>query len=372
MSILFQIKDKIDNGRRGKTIELIRENQLVSSLWAIDFRMRVGESPVRTCGIGDVSTVEAFRKQGNARILLEFTNAWMREQGYAMALLFGIPDFYHRFGYGTSLPNVELSFSTTALRDCRKRHRWRQMKPSDRFVCHKLFDRLNRERSGSLCRKFLGDRRFPKPEKGRGPFVAMDSRDRIVGYVVLRVYEGSLRVTDFQAKDMAISETLLHRLGRIARDLGQETVSMGIPGDHPLIHVAIRLGGILRQQWPRNGEGMVRILNLEGTMRSVLGTLNQRLKIAGALESCPALRWVTDLGQCVLVPGKEGLYLDSDRKKAIRIEMTQMALSRLLLGYESVAGLADTKDVSMPRHVLPFLEVLFPQGHPYCWRFDHF
>jgi len=372
MSVMFQLTDEVDNGRREKKIEVVRGEESVSCLWAIDLRMRVGRSQVPTCGIGGVRTPEKFRNQGNARLLLEFTNAWMREQGYGMALLFGIENFYHKFGYVAVIPEIEISIPKASLASCRKRHKVRLMRPSDRIACHKLFDRLNSEKSGTLSRQYTADRKYPKGQRGKGPFVALDSKERIIGFMLLMAKEKSLEVHGLQGKDLSVVESLVRVLAPIARTFDQEAVPFFFPSDHLLLQMLPRLGGHLKKGWRKNGGGMVRILDLERTMRAALPTLSQRLKTAGLLESCPSLRLVTDLGDCVLAPGKDGLALDSAAKKGSRIQMSQGVLCRLLMGYETVDAAQDREDVSMPKRTLPFLEALFPVGHPYCWRPDRF
>ena len=73
----------------------------VSSLAIIPLRMRIGAAIVRVDGIGGVETPEAHRMRGYARRLLETTVEHMRRGKAALSFLYGIQDFYPKFGYAT-------------------------------------------------------------------------------------------------------------------------------------------------------------------------------------------------------------------------------------------------------------------------------
>jgi len=289
-----------------------------------------------------------------------------------MALLFGIDNFYHKFGYVAVIPEIEISIPKTSLTSCRKRHKVRLMRPSDRMACHRLFDKLNSEKSGTLSRLHTPDRKYSKGQRGKGPFVALDSRERITGFMLPKVKEKSLEVHGLQAQDLSVAESLLRVLAPIARTFDQETIPFFLPSDHLLLQLLPRLGGSLKKGWRKNGGGMIRILDLERTMRAALPTLSQRLKTAGLLKTCPSLRFITDLGECTLRPTREGLTLDGSTKQGSRVQMSQGILCRLLMGYETADAAQDREDVSIPKRTLPFLGALFPPGHPYCWRPDRF
>lgn len=54
--------------------------------------VRVGDCPV---GMGGVGTKEEHRGKGCARKVIEDSNAFMQEEGFAVAMLFGTRDFYN-------------------------------------------------------------------------------------------------------------------------------------------------------------------------------------------------------------------------------------------------------------------------------------
>src|SRR5215218_7054769 len=88
----------------------------VSRTFIFPMLIRIGEAVVRMDGIGGVATDEAHRHRGYSRRVLETAVDTMRAGDAALSTLYGIPDFYHRFGYATSGAEhtVKLPASDTA------------------------------------------------------------------------------------------------------------------------------------------------------------------------------------------------------------------------------------------------------------------
>ena len=57
-------------------------------------------------GIAGVDTNEEHRNKGYSRRVMEDCTAFMTENGFDVAMLFGIPNFYPKFGYATVIPET--------------------------------------------------------------------------------------------------------------------------------------------------------------------------------------------------------------------------------------------------------------------------
>lgn len=84
------------------TLHLRCGEEFLSGLNVFPLRLRIGRAQVRVGGIGDVYTEEKHRLQGHSARCRRHAVERMRQDGFDLSLLFGIPDFYHRFGYATS------------------------------------------------------------------------------------------------------------------------------------------------------------------------------------------------------------------------------------------------------------------------------
>ena len=101
--------------REGWKIEITDGDRSVSRLWISDLQMHIGRCPVRTGGIGGVGTDPEYRRRGLARRLLEAALELMEEEGFDASFLFGIQDFYHRFGFVTCMAEPRIHLDTRAL-----------------------------------------------------------------------------------------------------------------------------------------------------------------------------------------------------------------------------------------------------------------
>ena len=80
-----------------------------------DLGMRVDSSVVRVVGIGAVATLKAHRGKGLMARTAEECVAGLSGAGYDLSLLFGIPNFYHRYGYVVAFSEVSTTLKTRDL-----------------------------------------------------------------------------------------------------------------------------------------------------------------------------------------------------------------------------------------------------------------
>jgi predicted N-acetyltransferase YhbS len=78
------------------------DGKIVSAVRIVRRWVRYGESVLELGGIGDVTTLPAYRGRGYSTMVLRDALEWMRAHHCDFSLLFtGIPDFYRRVGYET-------------------------------------------------------------------------------------------------------------------------------------------------------------------------------------------------------------------------------------------------------------------------------
>src|SRR5437868_6051335 len=85
--------------------ELRVDGRSVSRIFIVPFTLRVGAATLQMDGIGGVETEKEHRRRGYSRRVLEATVEWMRQRDAALSMLYGIPDFYPKFGYATAGPD---------------------------------------------------------------------------------------------------------------------------------------------------------------------------------------------------------------------------------------------------------------------------
>ncbi len=81
----------------------------VSWLIINDLEVKVGKTYLKTGGVGGVGTLEEHRMKGYSRMVMEFSIEYMTRNEYDVSMLFGIPDYYIKWGYASTLPNCKIT-----------------------------------------------------------------------------------------------------------------------------------------------------------------------------------------------------------------------------------------------------------------------
>jgi len=353
-------------------ISLCARDEELSRLWVFLKRMRIGSATVRIGGIGGVSTNKGHRMKGYASRVMRESTALMADRKCDLGFLFGIRNFYHRFGYGVVLPDPTLHLKTESLMKARRILPTRAMRRADAPEVARLYNRLNVGRTGAVVRP--GDWRyfdisahFRKPDRA---VLVMDGRHRITGYATCAVRDELLVVSELGGRDGAVFETLAAVLGWRARRAGVETVECHLPQDHAFGAFCVRYGCGWRVQYTRNGGAMARIIHLAPFMEKLSPELGRRLH---ATPWQGALSLETDIGSVSLLANGPFLTVTPDAgRNAQKVRIPQMALTQLAMGYRSAPDVAYDAEARIPSRALPALNALFPRGYPYMWWADRF
>ena len=362
----MEVQEKRESN--GWKVEILREGRSISRLWIVDVQMRIGHSAVKVGGIAGVGTDRQYRNQGLASRVLEASLELMRREGYEVSFLFGIQDFYHRFGFATCMPEHNLRLDTRDAERAPKKMRVRPYRKTDRGAIARLYNRENQARTGSVVRD---PRTWKGVEKGSGfgvdarIQVMVDGAEQVQGYVVYDAVPGRCRAAEVGGRGEEVFDTLLWFLARRAVALRREEISLSIPPDHPFAHHCRPLGCKVDTQYPRNAGPMARIINLQTCMEKVLPELGRRW------EGTQSLGIKTDLGAWVLQAQREGLRLQSAPFRS-GMRLGQEALMQLLMGYSSAGDLLARGRLQAPRHCHALLERLFPRTQAHMWWPDRF
>ena len=148
-------------GNRVK-LELTDGGEAVARLTIVDSEMRLVQTWLRMGGLASVRTNPVHRGKGYGRRLLLGTLDYMREEGYLVSTLFGIPDFYSNFGYATVLPRKSVvSVRTGAAERLPGALEVREAGPADAGALLEIYHEANAERNGPLKRSESSFSRWP-------------------------------------------------------------------------------------------------------------------------------------------------------------------------------------------------------------------
>jgi predicted N-acetyltransferase YhbS len=348
------------------TVGLI-DGQIVTHWGVWDYRMRVGSETVRVAGVGAVATDGFHQGQGLMRRTIEAGLERMRQAGYDLSVLYGISDFYHKYGYAQAWPKVVYIVSADQLPDDKPAGRLRRGPVVQDRELDVMYNRTFAGRTGSAVRPTYG--RFDKlgsvvPETIRW----LDDDGRAVGYVRVGVWEGRLQCTEACGE----VEQILRVLGRQARRGRHPNVELpDLHWDHPLAMTLRRRGVKLTLDYQASGGAMVRVLNLDSTLENLAGELQRRLAgspladWSGTLD----LHGTDDRAALRIGRGRVRVGPAGRSRHALR---ARDALGRLLIGSADPEEILRTEGVRCAGDGRRLARVLFPEQHPMLSMLDHF
>ncbi len=353
----------------------------VSGVTLREYQMRFGSAQLKMGGIAGVGTKEEHRNKGYSRHVMEHTIAFMNENGYDVSMLFAVPNFYHKFGYATVIPETYVEFNTKDSQEAVPTYQVRKFQTEDALKTVELYSANNAERTGTPLRTEIGWKEFTK----RGgivpdPYVVLNEADGVIGYFVCdgdnvkkNMMEENCVLIDIGFQDRTIFETIVHFLINSVNFTKAERIMCAIPADHPFAIFCRRYGCRTNTYTPNNRLGMMRIINQSSTVKKIADELEKRLQRSADISQWSGKILIsTDLGQDCLEIDRGNITHTNNQADACHFEISQDKLIQLMMGRRSIEDLAIEPDVSVSEEIIPVLDTLFPLGHPHVWWSDRF
>jgi predicted acetyltransferase len=354
--------------------EVVRDGHSISRVSVPDHRTRLLGVTVRMGGIGGVETNREHRMQGHSRRLLTDTVAYMTDLGQDVSMLWGISDFYDKFGFSPFMAEHTVRVATRdaeRITDGAAGCAGRPMEPADaEFVVH-LYNSDNALRPASLVRDPAGFHGFRKGSDYRrraAGRVFEDDAGRPVGYAVADDSQTDVHVVEAAAVDPRFFPCMLQHFARLAVDRRCGDLALQAPPDHPLARYCVRCGATVRSVYPRMGNGMMRILNQGPLFGKLTPALEARLTQGRFAQSPLALTLETDLDTTDLQLNRSA---EGD-ELVVRASLPQGKLMQLLVGYRRADDVLADPDVESWGPAQDVLDLLFAGQVPYVWQTDRF
>ncbi|MBI2191276.1 MAG: GNAT family N-acetyltransferase [Planctomycetes bacterium] len=342
----------------------------VASVRIQDHRVRLGVSVLRLAGIADVGTDPDHRGRGYASKVMADSVRFMVHNGYDISLLFGIQDFYDRFGFVPAMPDLGLTLSVADAARLPRSRRGRGYRKTDAAALRRLHAVTARPIWCHALRE-KADWQFREQRFEQARVIA-DPRGRVRAYGVFTVEAGNLKVTEVGAEtNPAVYANLLRDLAETAKAQNLGQLRLNLPWDHPLALFLTDWGVTFSLYYPRNGGGMARILNLKSCVEKMLPQWNLQTRAAGFRRDM-RFEVRTDMGSVSLRCSRGILRLDYGTKPSIRLNIPLGRLTQLLLGYQPTDFILSRRDVRVHGELRPLLRALFPRRYPFLWPHDHF
>jgi len=284
-----------------------------------------------------------------------------------MSALFGIENYYPKYGFASALIDGQSTVNTRDALDACATLTVRDYTAADAPAVAALYGAMTAGRSGVVQRDpatWAGHRLAAHWSDRFGAFVVL-AGERVAGYATFNLDYGSFAIAEAGYAGPEAFETLLAEAGRLAHERSVEKIPFHLPPDDALARYLRRWGCVAEIRHPRRAGGMARIIDQDGLLARLRPVFEERL--AGCHPAlAPAggtLVWRTELGVTATpLGGAAGL----------EVAMPQGRLTQLLLGYRDIDDLLAEPEVHVDPAALPLLRAVCPAGYPYMWPGDRF
>lgn len=376
-------------------VELRLGDRGISRLWIVPFTLRVGRAVVRMDGIGGVGTDEEHRNRGHSRRVLEAAVERMRSGDAALSMLYGIRDFYPKFGFATAGPD-HIVLLTDLQRDSDLPSGWsvRGFEAHDLPAVQALYDTGTAEATGAAVRPTEGAvwSNLMRATDGSGQDacrVVVGPDGRLHGYVwrarwcwyVAHTLEtnipNSLVLGEVMADGPAAADAVLAACRIWAREEGEQRevkqVVLAFPPEGPLSAAAMRQDARFTRNYSACGGSMARVLDVARLLKALRPELQARLQ--ATQSTFPAtLTLRTDIGTATLRIARSEIEIEEGEPEdgsALTVELPQAELARLALGAFPPGDLL-ARLPAFPEAAKPMLEALFPQRNAHMHLPDRY
>jgi len=354
----------------------VADGRVVSAVAMAPRMIQFGPVKIPAMTVGPVGTHDHYLKRGYSSAAMNDASKYMKENGYLVAYLGGIADYYYRFGYYPFLARTSVKFDREQARKESRPSRLRRMTRADLAAVRRLYDRATAgricaaARDGKLWNWLLGPGRHTWLFAGAK--VILDERGRLCGYLTMDA-TGELGFREIVVKpDETALRAALGALVREARKREAKKITLRLPWDDPLaVFLRQYVGGEFTMESHATGGALLKVVDFPALMQALEPLFQDRWAAAG--PSLPPTRFTmkSELGAV-------GVGIDAGRVKigppvrGGRVRVGQRWLSGLLTGYHTVRDIAPRKQVSIPSGLLVPMEILFPSGWPFVYQADNY
>ncbi len=344
--------------------------ELAGTLRITEDTIRLGEARLRMGGLGWVSTAEVHRHKGIARELVADTMNYLRARSFHVAMLFGIPNFYHRFGFTTVLGEHEVRIATVdALSVPHSAYRARLVKPGDIPAIQRMHSLSDLGTACSIIR--IAPHISLRWERWRQARVLTDERGKVFAYFVPRRTPAGLVLDEVGLADRTGCGDVLHACALLAQEELAQEICYHVPTGHPFIQYLAQFRSRHETQFTRDEGGMMAFVNLGETLESMLPEWEAQVQNSAARSLRVEATLMVDRVP-YRVRANKGAIDVSLATGANKCGLTQAELMQLLTGSRFLDDVLSQRRRILSPESRALLAALFPKRAPYVWLLDRF
>ncbi len=349
----------------------IYNGKVISALRITTDTIRIGEARLKMGGIGWVSTDGYFRNKGIASKVIQNAIQYMQNNAYHVSMLFGIPNFYHRFGFATALPEYYTNIATREVLTIDvPSYKIRKMRPSDIILLWKIHNRNDEEVACSLIRTQAHFAvKWKEWERGK---TILDMNGKVLGYFLPQIgNKDALLIQEVGSTDVETSKVVLHAIGKYAEKERLGKIQIASPPSHPLIRLLINHYSVQETHYKRNEGGMMAVVNEEETLECMIPEWEKLLQEKAFVKQDDEVTLIIS-GVPYCLHYRKGSISIIKKLGKNKLSVDRGQLAQLIAGYIYVSDVLERKRFSISTSAREFLSIIFPKRFPYVWQMDRF
>lgn len=356
--------------RREHTRTLWHNGELACSLRMNTETLRLGEARLKMGGLGWVTTEPRYRKRGLSRTLVLDTLDYMKQHGYHVSLLFGIPNFYHRFGFATALADYFITVDAAELLACAgPAWKLREAKPGDIRAIQKIHEANDAPVACSLLRSAA--HLTNKWERHKTFYVLTTDQGKVGAYFIASRASDHLRVSEAGASTAALCEEVLAACARLAAEEAVGGVRFLVPPTHLFARYLLLHRSTHEMRVVRDCGGMLAFVNTTEALENLIPEWENLLAASALREKRIEFTFMIDNTPCRVRANRGAIDIAPASGKN-KLSLSSSDLIHLITGYRYPADILAARRRILTAEARALITTLFPKRSPYVWEFDRF
>lgn len=356
--------------RREHTRIAMWNGELAGALRINSETIRIGEARLKTGGLGWVTTIPRHRKKGVATALVLDALDYMRPRNYHMSMLFGIPNFYHRFGFTVTLAEHNTAIETAeAVRGGKNRLRVRLAKPGDIPAIQKLHAAGDTATACSLLRSSAHI--TSQWEHWKHARVLTNGQGRVMGY-----FHGAREADQYLVKEAGLADRpmaadILSACAKLAAEEALGHIRFQMPPNHALARFLLQYKTIHEMRILGIPYGMMAFVNIGEALESLMPEWENLLESSALRDQRIETTLLVD-GEAYRIRANKCAIDVAQTIGSNKITLTKHNLMHLVTGYRHPEDILDEKRRMLTPQARNLIQTIFPKRNPYVWLLDRF
>ena len=332
--------------------------------------IRIGEARLRMGGFGWVATSDRHRRKGIATAMLKDSLHYMGQHGYHVSMLFGIPDFYHKFGYATSLAEYVTSVDVLEASTIpHPTYRLRNGKPGDIRSMQKMHDAQDGAVACSLVRS--GAHITNAWERWKPVRVLTDPQGKMIAYFLPREHDRDLTIDEVGVQDWRACGAVLHACAGLASEKCIPRVRFAAPPTHAFVRYLLQYRSVHETHIQRNAGGMLAFIDTGETLESLIPEWENLLTRYAARDARAELTMIVDR-KPYRIRANRGAIDVAAGMGTNKVSVTSAEMLHLITGYHHADDIFASRRRMVKPEARELFRVLFPKRTAYVWTMDRF